>query len=263
MGCGSACRQTEGYDKATFFDDEPPLPRPPGPTVIDIGADPERMRNYLAGRLTDEEDRAFSERLVRDPDLVRELELTARLQEGLRVLAERGQIDAVREPRPRYPLGWFGGLIAAGLAVAVLTVALHRDGHVPPVLVADRTHVSEAAASDTAIAALYSFVTVREPAATPVLELPRRGTIEFRVLPPARAPGAQYRVTLDRIDGARGRARIGSVSDLEEADGGYLYCYADAARLVSGDYELRVEPEGSGASEVGSFPFRLKPLVAP
>ena len=263
MGSGGGCRQTEGYDKTTFFGDEGPDSRASELSVIDIGTDPERMRNFLAGRLLDDEDRAFSERLIRDPELVRELELTARLQEGLHVLCERGQLEGLLVPRKRHPLAWLCGLVAAGVAVVAFTVALQPASHSTPVLVAERALASGGSARDAGVVQQYSFVATRDRALPPALLLPARGTVEFRVAPPSPSPGFPYRVTLDRFDARHARSRVGTVSDLGLASSGFLYCYANAARLATGDYELRVEPEGAGVSEVGAFPFSLRPIAAP
>jgi len=48
--------------------------------VIDVARDFERMQDYIVGRMSDEEQRAFEERLVRDPALVLEVERSLRLR---------------------------------------------------------------------------------------------------------------------------------------------------------------------------------------
>jgi anti-sigma factor RsiW len=57
--------------------------------MIDVESDFQRMQDYVGGRLSDEEHRAFEERLVRDPELVREFEHSLRLREGLEQLREQ------------------------------------------------------------------------------------------------------------------------------------------------------------------------------
>ena len=54
--------------------------------MIDVARDFERMQDYIVGRMSDEEQRAFEERLVRDPALVLEVERSLRLREGLQQL---------------------------------------------------------------------------------------------------------------------------------------------------------------------------------
>jgi len=67
--------------------------------VTDAGRDVERMQDYMVGRLSDDEHRAFEDRLVRDPGLVREFEQSLRLSEGLHQLRAQGHFDkAASEP---------------------------------------------------------------------------------------------------------------------------------------------------------------------
>jgi anti-sigma factor RsiW len=64
--------------------------------VIDVDKDPERIRDFLAGRLSAREHAAFTKRLGKDPELVREVELSARLIEGMRSLGDRGRTERLR-----------------------------------------------------------------------------------------------------------------------------------------------------------------------
>jgi len=57
--------------------------------VIEVGHDFERMRDHAAGRLSEDEHQAFEERLLRDPGLVHEYEVSLRLTEGLEQLREQ------------------------------------------------------------------------------------------------------------------------------------------------------------------------------
>ena len=83
--------------------------------VIDVGRDFERMRDYIEGRLSEEEHRAFEERLARDPELVRELERSLQMQEGLLQLHSQGYFNrsAAKKPAPR-----LGFPVAAAAAAA-------------------------------------------------------------------------------------------------------------------------------------------------
>jgi hypothetical protein len=61
--------------------------------VIEVGCDFERMQDFIAGRLSDDEQRAFEDRLARDAGLVHELEQSLRLSEGLHQLRAQGYFD--------------------------------------------------------------------------------------------------------------------------------------------------------------------------
>ncbi|HXY96819.1 MAG TPA: hypothetical protein VEH00_07570, partial [Steroidobacteraceae bacterium] len=67
--------------------------------MIDVERDFERMRDYADGRLADDERRTFEDRLLRDPELVREFEQTLRLREGLEQLKQQAYF-ARSAPRP-------------------------------------------------------------------------------------------------------------------------------------------------------------------
>src|SRR5215472_14357808 len=90
--------------------------------MIDLDHDFERMRDYVRGRLTENESQAFEDRLARDPELVREFEQTLRLREGLEQLKD--QVYFVKPaPRPvRRRIVWMPALAAA--AVAALAILL-------------------------------------------------------------------------------------------------------------------------------------------
>ena len=57
--------------------------------MVRAGRDYRTMQDYIVGRLSDDESHAFEDRLVNDPGLVRELEESIRLREGLQRLREQ------------------------------------------------------------------------------------------------------------------------------------------------------------------------------
>ena len=83
--------------------------------MIDAGRDFERMQDYVAGRLSDDEHRAFEDRLVCDPGLVHEFEQSLRLSEGLHQLRAQGYFDKAASPA-RGSRIWLPILAAAAIA---------------------------------------------------------------------------------------------------------------------------------------------------
>jgi hypothetical protein len=215
--------------------------------VLDVGRDIERIRDYLSGRLSDEESEAFGERLVRDPQLVRELERTVRLSEGLRLVGKQIRPLAVSQQRRAWL--WQGALAAAA-AVGVLAVGLwaHSAGERAPLLSA-----SLSAAMTREVASPFTFVAVRGNAA-PTLRLPSTGILEFRVAPPPGTPGGGYRVTLLGTAPGEAPQPLGSTPVAASPIDGYLHVYADAARLTPGHYLLKVLA-GSGGTALEVYPF--------
>src|SRR5260370_32059270 len=87
--------------------------------MIDGGRDFEQMQDYVVGRLSDEERRTFEDRLVRDPDLVREFEQSLRLREGFQQLRAQGYFER-SAPRARGFRIWPAALPAAAIAGGAL-----------------------------------------------------------------------------------------------------------------------------------------------
>lgn len=218
--------------------------------MIELGRDFERIRDYLGGRLSETERRAFEDRLERDPELVRDLEETLRLQDGLEQLAAVGYITAApKAPRarvrsPRLELRhWLPALAAA--AVAALAIVLWVEPRVIGSGVLS-------AAAESPPAAHFNFMAMRS-SGVPGLTLPSTGSIELNVVPSAHATVSSFRVTL-----LRENAAVGTLTGLKPDQEGELRCYVDSGRLTAGNYSLRVEPDAAGSATPESFAFTLR-----
>jgi anti-sigma-K factor RskA len=92
--------------------------RPRSTNVIAADRDFAMMRDYIVGRLSEVERRAFENRLVSDPGLARELEESLALREGLQQLRTQGNLPraAARAALPvTSPRLWRPALAAAAL----------------------------------------------------------------------------------------------------------------------------------------------------
>ena len=217
--------------------------------MIDVARDLERMQDYIVGRLSEEERRAFEDRLERDPTLVRELDQSMQLREGLSELREQGYF--ARASRSRILQSWLPTLAAA--AVAAVAVMLLWTPTAEPILTGSLKPVSASQAAPW-VAAHFTFVAMRG-GSDPVLTLPASGVIELRAMPSAHEPDVRYRVRLVRQDVA-GTTSVGDLMGLVPGEDGYVHSYADAARLKAGRYVLSVETVGGKGAE--NFPFVLK-----
>ena len=220
--------------------------------MIDVERDFERMRDYVGGRLADEERRTFEDRLVRDPELVREFEQTLRLREGLEQLKERAYFEGSRQRTRRRLLMYVPALAAASLAAVAIILWVQPRSEAPGVL---RASVSGAAVGTTAVSAHFTFVAMRGSTSYD-LDLPAAGLIEFRASPASHAAAARFGLTLARRQPGGAEEPIGTLTALIPGADGYLHAYADASRLSSGRYSLRVEPLDKSATPQ-SFPFEL------
>ena len=225
--------------------------------MIDVGRDFERMRDCAGGQLSEEEHRAFEDRLLRDPGLVRDFEVSLRLSEGLRQL--RGQRDFLETAATR-GFGfriWLPALAAALIAGIALWLWVQSPGG--PVLLASLK--SRPAGVASTVTAHFTFVALRGGAA-PDLALPPGGMIEFRAAPGMHTAASHYRVTLVHADAGRRAVRVGTLSGLSILPDGYLHYYADASRLPPGAYVLRVESQ-TAADTAQTYSFNLRAGAGP
>ncbi|MGO9850178.1 MAG: hypothetical protein ACLPTM_00985 [Steroidobacteraceae bacterium] len=228
--------------------------------MIDVGRDFERMRDYMVGRLSDDERRAFEDRLGRDPELVRELEQSLRLREGLLQLKAQGYFN---QPAGRTSLGarvrglktqdWLPALAAAAVGALALFLWVQPRMTASGVL---------RAAVDSPVAAQFTFMAMRSGSA-PDLALPSAGPIELRVQPAAHATVARFRVTLLREGEHAAQTPVGALAGLALGADDSIHFYADSARLAAGTYRLQVEPDAGANGAAESFEFTLRGSGAP
>jgi len=222
--------------------------------VIEVGRDFERMQDFIVGRLSDDEHRAFEDRLVRDPGLAHELEQSLRLSEGLHQVRAQGYFDKAA-PRARGSRTWLPVLAAAAIAGLALFLWLQPSTGPSPVLKASLE--SRAPGVGSPVAAHFTFVAVRD-SSIPDLDLPSGGVIEFRAAPATHLTASRYRMTLVRQDERGASKPVGAAAGLALSADGYVHGYADASRLEPGSYLLRIEPDAQTPGTADVFRFNLR-----
>lgn len=225
--------------------------------MTDTTRDVERIRDYLVGRLSEDEQIAFQDRLARDPSLAREFEQSRRLRAGLRELRTQGYF-ATATPNARNP-GTRGlwhplRLAAAALIVGASLLVAWRVNHESSVLTALPT--TRLTSGAPLIAAHFTFVSMRD-GKRPELALPSSGLIELQAAPEART-AKSYGVTLIRNPEGGAAQRVGVVTRLRLGADGYVHCYADSSRLAPGSYGLRIEPDDASSPGTQVFLFVLR-----
>jgi hypothetical protein len=227
--------------------------------MMDATSDLDRVRDYLVGRLSEEDRRSFEERMARDPQLVREFEQALELREGLKELQAQGYfIKPLARPGAvaRRLRTWLPLLAAAAITGIAFILWTQRSVAPSGVLTAS----PESAATTTGVATVaahFTFVSMRG-AATPDLDLPSSGLIEFRAAPGMHGSTSLYRMTLVRTDETGPSRSLGTLSELPLGGDGYVRGYADAARLSPGGYLLRIDSGSTGAGASEEFTFNLR-----
>ena len=229
--------------------------------MIDVARDFERMQDYIVGRMSDEEQRAFEERLVRDPALVLEVERSLRLREGLQQLKIEDYRAHAEQAQARLRV-WVPLLAAAGVAGLALLAWVEQPRVTASPLLTAALESTRASGGTSAVTAHFTFIATRAVSA-PALNLPASGLVEFRAAPTTRLTGTPYRATLMRGDGPASPQPIASVTGLGLETDGYIHLYAAAARLGSGRYSLQIEHGRGQPEERDAFAFSLRAAGAP
>jgi hypothetical protein len=213
------------------------------------------MQDFIVGRLSDDEQRAFEDRLVRESELVRELEQSLRMREGLQRLRTQGYF-AKTSPRVRGSRIWIPALAAAACAGLALFLWLSHAMGPAPILVASLESRAPGNVPPL-VAAHFTFVSMRG-ASAPDLVLPSAGWIEFRAVPSTREGIQRYRLMLVRQEQAGSAEPVSTLAGLAVSTDGYVHCYAEASRLAPGRYVLRIQPDTNAPGTVEVFPFNLR-----
>jgi hypothetical protein len=222
--------------------------------------DPTLANRYLANQLTEEERLAFEERMVRDPSLLREVELTARFKAGLASLRESGELARLLEPqRSRMPY------LAAAAAVAVLAIGIgiwQGMGHATTWGAASLQALISQSRVALPLGERYTLLRLRSAERVDaIIELPAsRQAIELRVLPDTGESTSRFRVTLSRIAAAdsRGGEDI-TVQDLHPDQEGFVTLFVDSQGLAPGQYRLTAEDGAAGgAADATSFLIEIR-----
>jgi hypothetical protein len=222
--------------------------------VIDVVRGFERMRDYLVGRLSHDKRQTSDERLLRNPEFVREFEQSLRLREGLAQIRAQGYFETGAS-RAKSVGVWVTALVAAALAGLALFLWVPRTMPSPVLMASPESRPAGAGAPG--VIARFTFVSRRDNS-TPNVDVPPEGLIELRAAPAARTPGLRYRVTLLQQEDGGSMQVVGTVAGLALSSDGYVHCYADAVRLRPGSYVLRIDGDTEHPATALRFPFNLR-----
>jgi hypothetical protein len=224
----------------------------------------ERIARYLAGRLSASETREFEAQFSQSPDIVQEMEETARFQEGLAALRERGELKALVQSQPSWRRRWVQFGVAASLGILVVGGALWvgLTQSMEPVIGASPAVFRASSGVSLSVSATYRFITSRDAKSTALqIVLPATpAALEFMVLPENRPEGATYKATLSSVPAIGDTTAVGILDSLQADSDGFIRIFADSARLASGAYELVVGPESASSARMES---RYKFVIPP
>jgi hypothetical protein len=221
--------------------------------------DPLLIERYLRNALTPEEEAAFEEHYLANPELLDELEISDRLRQGFKDIAT---VDSQREPARPKPgiMSWLATPQYATAATVLLLMSVvfsgmlyQRVDQLPdPSLATDFT--------DTRIVPLFA---VRgAPDDRTVIEV-ASGEQLVLLVDPGPAPYADFRAEVFREDGDDTTAAVWTGEALLPGYQGMLVLAIPGDRLATGNYQVRIAgrrdglPPGGELEAVSEQTFRI------
>jgi hypothetical protein len=212
------------------------------------------VARYLADQLTDAERQEFEDYYLEHPEMLREIEATARFKAGLAQLEASGNLAALMKPTPWY--AQWRSLAVAAVVFIVIALAFYFRTPAPPLMAANLAELG----GPSSIASSYSLLRRRGNAFDAEVTLPKVGeAIALRVLPEFGAPDSRYRIALTRIDADDKKDRLAEVDHLSADDDGMVTIYLNAPRIAPGDYEVTIANDDTPSSQVSRFLMRVWP----
>ncbi|HUK01260.1 MAG TPA: hypothetical protein VLW26_03180 [Steroidobacteraceae bacterium] len=213
---------------------------------------------YLADALTDAERNAYEERLVREPQTLRELEATARLKVGLEQLRDKGELEEALRANPltRSPLTFALAAAVASLVIGVSLWSTHGSGSHNALLTSSIATMADESGKVLPLGLTQSLLRTRTTSYDATIILPTdRSAIQFRVLPELTRGAETFSATLARVKDDESAEPLGTLRKLHRDADGYIDIYADSARIAPGRYRVTVTDEANSAN-VDSFLIR-------
>ncbi len=208
------------------------------------------VARYLADQLADAEREAFEAYYMEHPEMVREMEATARFKSALATLADRDELSSLIHPRPtRRPWRW----LVFAAAVAAISIGMTYLVRAP---VTRSNLVAQMEALNLPIGLKVRIERTR--GLTDVeFNLPAGGTaIELQIVTDFEASPPMYRVSLAR-ESENGPDEIARI-DRVAADDGIITVYLDRSAVAPGVYRLGIEgAKGTDAADQHSD-FRMQ-----
>jgi hypothetical protein len=221
--------------------------------------DPTAASRYLADQLTESERRAYEAALAQDPEVLRELEATARLKVGLDHLRETGKLAGLmRESRLKRTQ--FALAMAAAIVAVVLGIGLLRSRFLSPqpsMLAATARALLDRSGHQLSLVGTQSVFRSRSETYDATIELPSTGgVLKLRVMPDTDQRPARYKALLTRVRDDDSEESLATVADLRPDNDNIIAIYMDLSKFTPGRYRLIVNGEtadGQSRGSAGSF----------
>jgi hypothetical protein len=196
--------------------------------------DNEVIERYLAGVLTPDEEQAFEEVYLGDPEILDQIEAAQRLRDGIKGLAATGRLERLRSPAPwRRILASPRYAAAASMLLAVsltFSTVVYRE---------NRTLREDGVSATSMIPRLVALESVRGGNVISI-PTPERDELIVLQLDAGLVAYDTYRGVLTRRDGEQSE-EIWSRADLVQQPNETIWIGVRGRALPPGEYEVRLE----------------------
>jgi hypothetical protein len=194
-----------------------------------------QIEQYVSGRMSESEARAFEDHCVANPEFAKLVELEQRLKAGMVQVARGSSAEFVRAGRPRH---WRMAAAAAGIALSLLAMFQVWNRFLPRTPPAVLAAVTAATAPDVESLRL---ALVRGVASKPALQ---SGLVRVEIAG-LFDTGFLYSVALDRIDHRKNIDTVATLYGVRPTSPVTLQVMVDGDQLPPGSYSLRVRKQTS------------------
>ena len=220
---------------------------------IDIEA---TARRYCAEQLSEAAASEFESRMLENPDIAREVDLTRRLRSGLGELQRSGRLEPLMHWQPASRLRV--QLAAAAAVIVVVAGSLLYFTRPSPSTAILATSIA-ALRPGVSVSGTYLVAKRRSDDDSTTIPLPRsREAVRLNILPAAPTAAGRYRVELQEAGASAGSEPLAAVADVA-GDQGLVSVLIDTSHLKPGRYLLTLTPSGKPARplSVSVYPLTL------
>jgi hypothetical protein len=194
----------------------------------------DQIEQYVRGRMSEADARAFEEYCVANPEFARQVEFEQRLKAGMTQVARGPIAEFVRSGNP---LRWNLAAAASILFVSAFGLWFWHT-YVPPTPTAIMVSVGD---GKSRVDHTLRLALIRGNDLTPVLP---SGRVRVQIVG-LFDTGSPYSVALDRLDTKRNVDTIATLYGQQPASPVTLEVVVDSKRLEPGTYSLRVRKQAS------------------
>jgi len=222
-----------------------------------VNANTPAAERYVAGRMSEDEEREFEVALLDSPELAAEVDERQRMKAGLGELERRGELQALLA-QPLRPSGFRSPLaLAASVLIVVFGAALFwffRGGVTGGASIA----LTATPAETRGISATYILASTRAGATDPTLDIARGAApVRLRLVPESQGV-AVFTASLIRV-ASTGEVSASPTLRVTQGTTAFVEVFLDPAPLPSGSYRLHLQPESGGPAEDYSFTLNITP----